>query len=1007
MSVLNKFDPAKTLYLRGFSGLDSPAAMHSASGTGFTLSGKFSKPAAFWDLVLFDIDDFYGHPRIKPLPDPDLTGIVLEFDVSFSGAVGFDCPKYPTIDWPFLDYVTMAGAVGRIDLSVGNLQSSLGLSATPNPNPTTITSGTHTAASVTIAVNVGGSIAGDLLTLWFQNFSYSYTMLGGDNPNFVAAQIAAGINAYSYAGQTYGLHATSSGANITITASRGGVDGNMIRLYWTSTDATRESITTANPIQLTGGSSAVTYHVKLDFSALGLTSVRQLVMTFAPLLADSADYTPALVDIVFSSWAITADPGGKGPLFVAGPGSVRVEESDAWVTLKGNWTRTNVGWFSQGYAVVSATPGDTVTITYWCPHVHDVWVGTFLGSGGGTFSSTLDGTAVASIDTNLTTTETISTRRKIASGIGAGQHTVVLTISVGNGYFDFIEACVSSDVPAAPGPWLDRKPANDFDTQHGYQLAPARIMWMFDALGFTGSATPYYLYSGVFWLNQRAASGRTLASFAINFSTLPTLTPYTAAIFIDVGGTTIGKSVRPNEGAAIWALHFALFINETFSGVRASVSGSVLTLYTRDDTAAYAISSISAYYNNGAGNVTFATGSLTGSVPGTWLVDPTQTPALNYAAAQWHADFFAQASARSTQVACALSMEVVYPPDANVVGQVWAQRFENGTVVTTDTGFSNISSTQCAPMASSFLAYQVAQFSHLAALQAAAGLTPYLVLGEFLWWFFSSLWLRPIGYVAILSYVRLGFSAAHGLIVGDRIRVADLQGISSINGTWSVLAVPDANHVDIDAPYTGGTWVTGTGVASGGSMAFYDAETEAAASAALSRSLAYFAFPDDTPTLPDALFLANRLAAHVATIIAAVPSATWGLLLPLDVNGPTVTPVSKVGGQLNAYVNVPAAWTAQSTAPFSKLWIEALAFSTTDRNIDFMKTTLARVASWAWPSANTVVLYSVDNPGVQQWSDYDLAKRYGYPALTPFAFDQVNLIGWRLGPPKKGGAQVL
>ena len=910
--VLNQFDPSKTLYFKGFSGIDSPAAMHSATATGFTVSGVFSKAAAFWDLVIFDSYDFFNHPRIKPLPDQNLAGKVLEYDVHFSGAVGYDCPKYPTIDWRYLDWIKDDGTSGRIDLGLGAGQ-------------TTIKSGTHGAASATATVNYSGTW-GDVITLWWDNYAFSWAVLATDNAASIAAGLAAAVNAYTFAGETYKFHATSSGANVTLTASPAGVDANIIRLYWVSSNPAHVSITQPNPIQFAGGSSDLIYHVRIDFSALGLTSARQLWLTFAPLLADSADYTPTNADITFTNWGLTS---GSGALQVAAPGSVRVEENSDWVTLKGGWTRTNAYWFSQGFAAVSANVGDSITVTYWCPHVHDVWIGTSLYSDRGRFTVTVDGAAVADLDMQmLGLSEAIGARRKVASGLSAGQHTVVLTINrAGPCYFDFLEAVVPGDVPAAPGPWLDRKPAADFDTQHGYQLPPARIFWMMDALGFSGSATPYYLYSGVFWLNQRHAVGRTLASLTIDFGTLPTLTPGAAQIFLDIGGSIIGKSVFAGESASIWAMHFALFVNQTFSGVRASYSGAVLTLYTRDDTAAYAVA-VSSYYNNGAGNVAIAQSApdLTGSTAGTWEVDPAATPALNYAAQQWHADFFAQAAARSTQVATALSMEVVYPPAG------WAQQFADGSAVVTDTGFSGINSTQCAPMSPNFLAYEIALFTHLAALQSAAGLAPYLVLGEHLWWYFAS---------------------------------------------------------------------------TGGSMAYYDADTSAAALAALGRPLATFTAPTNVPTMPDAGFLASRLAAHVAAIIAAVPGVTWGLLLPMDVNGSTPTPVSNVGGQLNAAVNIPAAWTAQGTAPFSKLWIEALAFSTTDHNIDLMKVALAKVAAWAWPSAARTFLYSIDNASVQQWSDYRLGKRYGYPAMTPFAFDHVNLLGWRLDPPREGGAQIL
>jgi hypothetical protein len=996
MAVLNKFDPSKTMYFRGFSGIDSPAALHSASATGFTVSGIFRKAAAFWVLVLFDIDDYFGHPRIKALPASDLTGIVLEFDVTFSGAAGYDCPKFPTIDWPFLDYILMDGTMGRIDLSVGNFQSSHGGGGTANPNATTITSGTHGAASCVFGVNTSGAAFGDYLTLWFQNSSWTWTYLTMTQSDFVNL-----INATSWGSNLYQLQAAGGGGGITITASPAGVDGNMIRLYSIASNPSGFSLVPAGQ-QLAGGSSAVTYHVKLDFSSLGLTDVRQLWLTFAPLLADSANYADTQADIIVTNWGATADPHGLMPLAAAGPGSVRIEESDVWTTFAGNWSRTDVGWFSNGFAAVSGTPADSVMVTYWCPHVHDLWLGTYLALGGGTFATTVDGVAAASIDTALATTEEISTRRQVATGLTAGQHTVVLTISGGNGYFDFLEACVASDVPAAPGPWADRSPAIDFDTQHGYQLAPARLLWMLDALGFTG---PMYLYSGVFWLNQRKATGRTLAGLTMDFATLPALTPGTASISIDIAGTIISKSVYQHETAATWAAHFAYFVNETFSGVWASFAGTVLTITTRDDTAAYAVTPVSASYQNGGSPVAISTSApdLTGSVPGIWEIDTTQTPALNYAAAAWHADFFAGVHARGNVVGTALSMELVYPPDANIVGQVWAARFQNGQTVQTSTGFANTLSTQCAPMATAFLAYQIAMFKHLADLQASAGLIPYLICGEFLWWFFSQLWLRPVGSVAILAYVRLGFAQPHGLVPAQLLAVQNLQGIPSINGTWSVIAVPDSTHVDISAPYGGGSWVVGTGTASGGSMAFYDLETTTAANSALGHPLATFTFPTDTPVLPDALFLANRLAAHVAAIIAAVvatyPAAVFGLLWPGDVNGSSVAPLSQVGGALNSFVNFPATWQAQASAPFQIFWLEALAFSTTDRNVDFMKATLARVLGLAWPLAQLRFLYSVDNAGVALWSDYRLAKSAGLAHLTPFAIDQMCLLGWRLDPP--------
>jgi hypothetical protein len=971
-----KFQPNRSIYFRGFSGIDSPASLHSATATGFTVSGVFRDPAAFWVLVIFDTDDFYHHPRLKALPDGSLSGIVLEFDVQYTGLAQLDTPFFPTIDFPYLDFIRMDGSTGRVDLSFGNIQTNLtGTSAytLANTHPTTLTSGSHTAASVTIAVSCGSSVAGDVLTLWFENYAYSYTMVGSDNPTYVAAQLAAAVNAYSYSGNALALSATSSGANITITASPAGDVGNFIRLYWVATNSSRQNFQVAgvvtNPIQLSGGNSNVTFHVKIDFTALGIDSLRQAWLTFAPALANSAAYTDTTADAVFSNWGITADPHGISAQQVAGPGSVRVEETDAWTTAVGTWNTTDVGWFSKGFAIYSNTVGDHITITYWSQFTHDLWVGTSIYSDRGIFGVTVDGVAkpdlnmmavtyatgsggvtVGTPSTGGAISEAISTRRKIATGIAPGQHTVVLTVKAGQTppagissygycYFDFLEAAVASDVPDPQGSWTDRAPAIDYDTQHGYQLAPQRLLWMIQKLGFAGG--PIDEYVGVFWWNQRNNTTQSLAHASIDFSTV---SPAVGdGLFLNLGGTTIGKSVFASETASTWAAHFSYYINEVFAGVWASVSGSVLTVAVRSSASAYQISTFSAYRNSTA-NPIAVTGSLTGSAAGTWLVDPTQSPALNYGAEKWHADLYATAAALGTSVVSAFSLEIVQPPDtaataaAGTVGaaNVWVCRFADGTAVETSTGFGVLNSSQCVPMAAPFLAYQKAAFMHLADLQTAAGLPVQLQCGEHLWWFFQE----------------------------------------------------------------GGPFAGATG------MAFWDDATRAAATAALGRPLHSFLTPNDDPSVnsyADANFLAARLNGHVTAIIntvqATYPSAQFEILWPADVNGPVETPISAVGGRLNAYISFPVQWQAQNTAPFQYFKLEYLAFLTSDRNMNFVETALTNMAALAWPKNKVRVLYTVDNPGVAQWRDYRAIQAKGFTNLTPWAFDQINLLGWEVEPP--------
>lgn len=75
-----------------------------ASDTGFTVSGVFRDLADFAVLVLFQKDDPFGHPLFSYLPDGDLTGLVLDFDVTWQGIQSWESLKNAWTDWNSLDY---------------------------------------------------------------------------------------------------------------------------------------------------------------------------------------------------------------------------------------------------------------------------------------------------------------------------------------------------------------------------------------------------------------------------------------------------------------------------------------------------------------------------------------------------------------------------------------------------------------------------------------------------------------------------------------------------------------------------------------------------------------------------------------------------------------------------------------------------------------------------------------------------------------------------------------
>lgn len=691
--------------LRGFDGFGAAAAITQASASGFTATGVFRDAADFAVVVLFDADDFWGHPRLKYLPDFNLAGLVLSFDLLYNGLQPLDSAKFPTIDWAYLDLALADGSSAQVPLFAHATQAG----------------GNYLAASAVFTITASPAVAFDRVTLWYENVAFDYIASGGETATEVASILAGQVNT-----QTQDLVAVASGASITITAAKPGVDGNMITLYSQSKTLTLRIVQAVQ--QLQGGSSSVTWNVSIDFTALKIDQVRQMWLTLAPPLQNGQAYTGGEWTATFSNWNVS-DSNGVRPLQVAGPNSVRVEEADSWCTFRGGSWLTQSGSYSRGFAKSASTIGDGVTVTYWCGETHNLYLGTGLYTDRGVLSVVVDGGPAITLDTYLNTTSEVVARRLIQSTLPPGQHTVKLTVagsnplsSGSNCYFDFIEAAVLSDVPDPPGPWAGRMPAVDYDTQHGYQLPPARLMWMLQTLGFAGEID---LYIGVFWWMRKTRSGGSVPSVTIDFSQ----TGYVSGdgVFVIVGGETYGKSVFPADTADSIAAHFGYFINEVAAGVWAESSGSVLTITLRAVGSSYSFA-FSASKNSTP--LSF-TGSLTGGVLSTWIIDTSQSNPLNVAASAWLADFLSLSAAASLNVCAAYSMELCYPPDE------WVSLFADGSPVTTATGFGTINSSQCAPGNSGFLAYQQSVYLATAALMAAAGLPIVLQCGEFLWWYFA------------------------------------------------------------------------------------------------------------------------------------------------------------------------------------------------------------------------------------------------------------------------------
>jgi hypothetical protein len=63
---------------------------------------------------------------------------------------------------------------------------------------------------------------------------------------------------------------------------------------------------TPTAVQLAGDSSDnVTWHLSVDFSALGWTNLQKLWLTFAPALANSSAYASTEWSVTVSNWTVT------------------------------------------------------------------------------------------------------------------------------------------------------------------------------------------------------------------------------------------------------------------------------------------------------------------------------------------------------------------------------------------------------------------------------------------------------------------------------------------------------------------------------------------------------------------------------------------------------------------------------------------------------------------------------------------------------------------------------
>ncbi|MDQ2710991.1 MAG: hypothetical protein M3Y24_01945 [Acidobacteriota bacterium] len=1069
---INKFQPDKTFSLGGFTGFGAAASLCETSPTGFKVYGVFRDQADFCVLDIYNADNAYEHYSVRYLSDFNVTGLVLNFNLSYENLQPIDSAKYSWIDWAQMDVLQLSGEPVKVAFW----------------DHATLAGGSYSVAQGTYAITApGGCTIYDRLTLFINNVSFDFVAGGQEPPAYVAQTFHNSINTYDWSaftnssvaviasadnngnltlknaragrvavngtsvtwtkgikfpgiaagstiylgGAAFTVAAVNSPTTLTLTGSAGsnsdapylaeygGVDGNDVQVYMVVRPG-NQTLAVNNPIlALAGGNSDnVVWNISLDFAALGIDQIRRAWFTFAPQLASGAAYSDREWTATFSNWTVV-DPNGVQALQCAGPGSMRVGNCDGGCTYTGpGWSAIGANNYWRGFGRTNANVGDSVTVNYTSAMEHDLYLGTSLFGNRGTVSISLDGNSLPNLDCFLNVSSEVVTRRLLQKSVGAGAHTIVITLLSTNhqtqnrgtwdvsstGFqflFDYLEAACPSDLPNALVVYDNVSAALDFDTDATYKVSPQRLLWHLNKLGLNGQLNEYL---GVYWWNQRKRVMSSADSWPVATVTFEgTWAPGDVAT-VSLGTFSPQKSVTTWDTVDSIAEHFVYYINAASVSMWAEKTGAgQMTIHSRTPNWG---DTLLVNWVSTAGTIG-TSGSIAQGTDGMWEIDTAAPSPINFPVTQWHADLFKAVQAAGLLITTSFSMELVNPPDDDTPANAWKARFgdDKNTPVDTATDFMGLFSSQCAPIPN-LTNYQKSVYTQMAGLQSAAGLTPWLQFGEFVWWYFSFRQNVPIGYASYTSPISIGLAQPHKFATGDRVVVSGVGGMTSANGTWTI-TVTDDTHFTLNGSIANGAWNVGTGTVSGGSMGYYDPVTTAAASAALNRPLYGFTCQDDDPSVngnADANFLAAQLKAHVDAIreavLASYPNAKFELLYPNDVNNTLCyrnaqNPYPQ-GGRLNAAVNLPIGWRTKAGSGLDRLKVEALSWGATYRNLDLAAAamTFALSAPLSWSVQDLGYLIPWFNGECPWPSEFQLASTLSLPVIDFWAYDHLGLMSW-------------
>jgi len=981
-----KLQPNRTIQLRGFDDLGASAAVHAATSDSFKVSGIFRDPADFAVVVLYDADNFYEHPRLKYLPDTNFSGLTLSFDAAYSGLMPLDSPKYPTIDWPFLDVIRPDGTTAQVRLF----------------DHATQTGGTYAAASGQFVIQDNGFVEYDRLTLWYQNIAFDYIAPKVTCAYAFYAGGAGTVHSITIAGTTYSYTetadrssaqvalavASAAGASTYVTA---GASSNSVSLRALRTDGASFTVSsTADSLTYTlysVGAATVVQNLSAQINAVDWTGMGLIL----PLSASASGATLTIASTrkgydgnmikMYAVWKnerLRTDSPTTG--FSGG-------SSDATWHVSLDFSALSIPAIRQMWLTMAPplANGAAFTDTEW-QAVFTNWTVTgdeavkmLQVAGPGSIRIDEDNKSCSYTGTSWET-ETGFYSGSFARRASTVNDSVTIRYHCPVTHDLWVGTSLYSDRGVA-GVRLDSDTETDLDCHLSTEPAVNTRRKVRSAVAGGAHTVTLRLKSGTYFYFDfleavvatdvpDAPPTRTRISPAMDYSTdhsykLPPARIHWMMDKLGFAGpmnTYIGVfwwNQRKRTGATIPSATI------TFGGafdagdqIFVDIGGETVgkTVFANETTDTFAMHFASFINETYVGVWAAASGStLT-------ITTRSPKPAYSYTFSAWKETTTSSSGTVSTTgslsggVAGTWEVDPAQTPPLNRGVREWladlyteghsrgrqmmtsasmelvnppagfAAMFPDGQPVATSVGFGSLNSTHCA-LSANMLNLQKGVFKTIADLQAAAGLTPAIQFGEMLWWFFTN--------------------------------------YSSSN--------------------------------TAGGMAYYDADTSAAALAELGRPLALFRNPTDAPATPDATFLRNRLRDHAAAIAAHVKSfhsdTKIELLFPYDVNHPQPAGIHNLGGQLNRYVNFPAEWETKSTSPFDYIKMEALDFGAWSRDLNLAESAMIFPIDLGWPRDSVRYMLPVFTGGYPWNKEYLLALRENVANVNLWAFDHVCLYG--------------